>query len=107
MGELCPFAENSLLLLVVDRGARNLVSRRIGSGQAQGAGLAVRRHGNATAGSHFAVLFVRQSQRMVVDLPVRPRVRSRIAAEWVVFAVELARPLGVHGLAVSVGPIGC
>src|SRR5271165_2034307 len=105
MGGRYTLSGNSSLLLVVDRSAGDLFTGRVGSGHMQRAGLAVRRHDNATAGNRFAVLLVGKLQRAIVNLLVRPFVRGGIAGKWVVFAVEFACPLGVHWLAFSVGAI--
>src|SRR5271165_1095009 len=105
MGGRYTLSGNSSLLLVVYRFAGDLFARRIGSGYLQRAGLAVRRHDNATASDRFAVLLVSKLQRAIVNLLVRPFVRGGIAGKRIVFAIEFACPLGVHWLAFSVGAI--
>ena len=58
---------NSLLETSVPSaaGAGHLLACRVGFGQVHRAGLAVRRHDNATSGSNFAAFLVSYNQRMV------------------------------------------
>src|SRR5438067_193834 len=44
---------------------------------------------------------------MIVNFLVGPRIRTRIPCDRVAFAVVLARPLAMQGLAIAVGAIRC
>ena len=65
------------LLLVVHRCAGVLLALRIGSGEGDGAGVAVGRHDATTANRNFVALLVGERQRMVVDFLVGPYIRTR------------------------------
>src|SRR6267143_6189253 len=93
------------LLLVVDRSAGELLALRIGSGDRDGAGLAVGRDDTTTGNRNLVALLVGERQGMIVDSLIGPRIRTRIPCDRVVFAVKLAGPLVVCRLTVAVGTI--
>src|SRR6266576_412252 len=101
----CQATEGSPLLLVVDTSALDLLARWIGPARTDGAGFAIGRDDNSTGQGDFAALSVGQLQGMVVDLLVRPRVGPRIAGDRIVFAGELARPLAMRGLTLTVDTV--
>src|ERR1700719_1011980 len=93
------------LLLVVHRSAAELLALRIGSGDGDGANLAVGRHDATTGNRNLVALLVGERQGMIVDFLIGPRIRTGIACDRVVFAVVLARPLVVCRVTVAVSAI--
>ena len=84
------------LLLVVERGVLELLALGIGPGRGDGAALAIGGHDNSTVDNNFSTFLSGEIHCPVIDLLVRARVRRRIAADGIIFSVELARPFGVR-----------
>src|ERR1700737_5259024 len=88
----CCRAGEFSLLLVVYRGAADLLAHRIGSASGDCAAFAVGRDDNATARGYLAAFLNIEPQRTVVNPLVRPSVGIRIARERIALAVVLALP---------------
>src|SRR5882757_1298174 len=93
------------LLLVVDSGGGDFFAGGVGAFGGDGAGFAVGGKDDAAGDENLVALLDGERQRVIIDLLDGPRIGSGIAGDRVVFAVELAHPLVVRGLAGGVGAV--
>ena len=68
---LAALSREVLLLLVVHRGAFELLALRIGSARCGRASLAIRRHHNSAGDSNLSAFLDNELQRVIVNLPIR------------------------------------
>src|SRR5260370_5129704 len=94
-----------ILLLVVNRDVLELFAFRSGSSHSGATAFAISRDHTSSRYGGLAVFLNRYFQCPVVHFGVRPRVSVRVASNWIIFPVKLARPLDAHGFTVRVDAV--
>src|SRR3954453_8211245 len=102
---MCGLCRDHELLLVVDERGADRLTFMVGSLGDERASLAIVRDGNRSGGCDLAGLLVGQLVMMFINFLDRTSVRCRIAFEGIVFAVKIAGPLVVRGVAAAVDAV--
>jgi hypothetical protein len=100
-----PGASELQLLLVVDGGGGDFFAAGVGAFGGDGAGFAVSGEDDGAGEENLATLFDGERQIVIIDFLDGAGVGSGIAGDRIVFAIELAHPFVVRGLAGGVGAV--